>query len=326
VLDADVAAAFDNISHKYILDRIGNIPGRTLIKMWLSAGYVEEEIFHATTSGVQQGGVISPVLANIALDGLEQHLGRNFGYIRYADDFVVTARSKKDLEKLKPEIEKWLEYRGLTLNEEKTRIISIEDGFNFLSFHIRHFNGKCFTKPEKKKVLDKLREIRLWLKRHPSDTPEVVIRHLNPILTGWANYYRNGVSKNTFAYVDYQIWTMLWKWCLHRHRNKHKGQRWVADKYFTVDDKGRKWSFFAKYRDKHDNPKNLYLVRIGDIPILRHVKVKGTASPDDPALNEYWERRRTKARWRSRATWEELDLMSCWGLEPCDATSVKHGS
>ena len=191
---------------------------------------------------------------------------------------------------------------------------------------IRHFDGKCLTKPQKEKVLDFIRKTRKWLKDHPSVTPEVVIRHLNPILTGWANYYRHGVSKQVFAFIDDQIWTMLWKWCLRRHRNKHKGKKWVANKYFTVDDKGRKWSFFAKYCDKHDNLNSLYIARISDIPIQRHVKVKGTASPDDPTLSVYWERRKTKAKKESRAPSEELDFTSCWGLEPCDATSVTHGS
>jgi RNA-directed DNA polymerase len=257
---------------------------------------------------------------------LEQHLGRNFGYIRYADDFIVTARSKEELDKLKPEIEKWLEHRGLTLNVEKTRIASIKDGFNFLSFHIRHFNGKCLTKPQKEKVLDKLREIKDWLKCHPSDTPEVVIRHLNPILTGWANYYRHGVSKQIFAYVDDQIWKTIWKWCLRRHRNKHKSKTWVANKYFTIDEKGRRWRFFAKFSARHGNPKRWYIARISDIPIQRHVKVKGTASSDDPMLRVYWEKRKSKAKKESCSPLEKLDLMSCWELEPCDATSVKHGS
>ncbi len=134
VLDADIKGAFDNISHDFILKAIGNIPGRELIKQWLKAGYVENEIFHATTSGTPQGGVISPLLANIALDGMEQLCHGRFGFIRYADDFVVTARRKEDLEKFKPVIEDWLKQRGLILNETKTRIVSIKDGFNFLGF------------------------------------------------------------------------------------------------------------------------------------------------------------------------------------------------
>jgi RNA-directed DNA polymerase len=252
--------------------------------------------------------VISPVLANIALDGLGQHLGQRFGYIRYADDFVVTARSKEELEKVKPEIEKWLEHRGLAINEEKTRVVSITNGFDFLGFHIRHFDGKCLTKPQKKKVLEKLREIGTWLKSHPSVSQEVVIRRLNPILSGWANYYRHGVSKETFAYVDHRVWNYLWKWCLRRHHNKHKTKCWVKEKYFTVDSKGRQWTFFAKYSDRLGKQKNLYLTRTSDIPIKRHVKVKGTASPDDPTLRVYWECRKTKAAKECWLPWEEFDF------------------
>lgn len=309
VLDADVAAAFDNISHLFILDQIGNIPGRELIKQWLRAGYVEMEIFNATIRGVQQGGVISPVLANIALDGLGKHIGQEFGYIRYADDFVVTARSKEELQWLKPKIEKWLKDRGLAFNEEKTKIVSVNDGFDFLGFNIRHFGGKCLTKPQKEKVLEKLREIRAWLKNHTSVTPEVVIRHLNPILTGWANYYRHGVSKKTFSFVDDQIWKAILKWSLRRHRNKHKGKRWVKDKYFTANDNGRQWSFFAEYCDRHGNHRNLYLTRISDIPIQRHVKIRGAASPDDPTLQAYWDERKARATKECWQPWEELDPM-----------------
>jgi RNA-directed DNA polymerase len=291
VLDADVRAAFDNISHQFILDQIGNVPGRELIKQWLKAGYVEEEIFHATDSGVQQGGVISPVLANIALDGLGEFLGRNFGFIRYADDFVVTAKSKEDLEEVKPKIERWLEQRGLALNDEKTRISSINDGFDFLSFHIRHFNGKCFTKPQKEKVLAFVSRIKTWLNKHRSSTQENVIRSLNLIINGWANYYRHAVSKQVFSYVDHRIWKLLWSWCLRRH--PEKGKRWVRDKYFTTK-KTRQWSFFAKSQDRHGNQRNLYLVHLSDIPIRRHAKVAGTASPDDPSLREYWTKRKKK--------------------------------
>lgn len=260
------------------------------------------------------------------MDGLGQHIGQTFGYVRYADDFVVTARSKEELERLRPKIEKWLEYRGLALNEEKTKIVSIIDGFNFLSFHIRHFNGKCLTKPEKAKVLDKLREIRSWLKCHPTETPEVVIHYLNPILRGWANYYRHGVSKHTFAYVDHQIWKFIWQWCLRRHRNKRKNKTWVRNKYFTADEKGRQWSFFARFQDKHGNQKKFYLARISDIAIQRHVKVKGFASPDDPTLRTYWEKRLTKATQEAWLPWEELDFTGNRGLEPCDGITITHGS
>lgn len=290
VLDADVSAAFDNISHSFILDRIGLIPGRELIKRWLRAGYVEKEFFHATTTGVQQGGVISPVIANIALDGLEELLGSTYGFIRYADDFVATARSKEQLDALKPKIELWLAERGLALNLEKTRIVNVNDGFNFLGFHIRRFHGKCLTKPQKEKVLDFLKRIREWLHAHKAVSAETVIRSLNPKLIGWANYYRHAVSSRTYSYVDSQVWKAIWHWCLQRHPRKSK--QWVKRRYFK-DHHGRDWTFFAN-ATTNDDVRTLVLTRLSDIKIRRHVKVRGAASPDDPTLREYWQQRRDR--------------------------------
>jgi RNA-directed DNA polymerase len=184
VLDADIKSAFDNISHDYLLKAIGPVPGRELVKQWLKAGYVENEVFHTTKSGTPQGGVISPLLANIALDGLEKLCRGRFGFIRYADDFVITSKRQEDLEKVKPEIQDWLKQRGLVLNDLKIRIVSIEDGFNFLGFNVRHYHGKCLVKPEKAKVLNFLRDIRLWLKSQKQATAENVVRYLNPVLRG----------------------------------------------------------------------------------------------------------------------------------------------
>jgi RNA-directed DNA polymerase len=291
VLDADIKGAFDNISHDFILKTIGNIPGRELIKQWLKAGYVEGEVFNATTSGVPQGGVISPVLANIALDGLEALCKGKFGFIRYADDFVVSAKKRKDLDALKPQIEDWLKQRGLMLNTEKTKIVSIDDGFNFLSFNVRQYHGKCLVKPEKAKVRDFLRGIRQWLKSNKQVTAANVVRYLNPVLRGWANYYRHVSSKDTFASVDATLWKTLWKWCLRRHPNK--GKNWVKNRYFTMSH-GRNWRFYAPCKTTYGERFEMAVANITTIPIRRHIKVKGTASPDDPALNEYWERRKTQ--------------------------------
>jgi RNA-directed DNA polymerase len=291
VLDADIKGAFDNISHGYVLNAIGKLPGHELVKQWLKAGYVEAEIFHDTTSGVPQGGVISPLLANIALDGLEQLCKGKYGFIRYADDFVVTARRQEDLLTLKPQIEDWLKQRGLMLNAEKTKIVSIDDGFNFLGFNVRHYHGKCLVKPEKAKVFAFLREIRQWLKSNKQASSENVVRYLNPVLRGWANYYRHVSSKDTFASVDAELWKSLWRWCLRRHPNK--GKNWVMNRYFTMSH-GRRWRFYASCLDKYGERLDMAVTNITTISIKRHVKVKGAASPDDPELREYWELRKTQ--------------------------------
>jgi len=317
VLDADIKGAFDHISHEYILNALGEIPSKELIKQWLKAGYVEANKFNPRSTGTPQGGIVSPLLANIALDGLETELLSNhrqvkkskskeykgktyytnryypkFGYIRYADDFLVTAETKEDLEAILPEIKEWLKKRGLELNAEKTNIVNKRDGFNFLGFTIRSYSdGTTLCKPQKDKMIAKLREIRGWLKRHKTVKPEEVIKHLNPILRGWANYYRHCSSQEIFATFNHRIVQMLWQWCKRRHHRKHL--KWVKNKYFTVLGNDH-WTFFADTKDRTGKRKRLYLKDVSDIPILRHTKVEGTASPDDPTKVDYWKKRQSK--------------------------------
>lgn len=289
VLDADIKGAFDNLSHEFILKVLTHLPGRQLIKQWLKAGYVESGVFHATNTGVPQGSIIGPLLANVALDGMESLLNREYGFIRYADDFVITARSSNALEKLRPSLEKWLSERGLEMNDEKTRIISVEQGFDFLGFNIKHYQGKCLIRPEKAKVLALLRSIRQWLSRHRQVPAAALIRHLNPILNGWANYYRHAVSKATFRYVSHEVWRAVWQWCIRRHPKKRKD--WIKRRYFTSLPHKRSWIFTASYRRKDDSVRNMHLTDVGRTPIRRHIKVRANASPDDASLRDYWAKR-----------------------------------
>lgn len=284
VLDADIRGAFDNISHNFILEKLGLVPGRKLIKEWLKAGYVEDEVLHDTTSGTQQGGVISPLLANVALDGMQSLLGQRSGFIRYADDFVVTARSREELESIMPTLRDWLAVRGLEMNGEKTKIVSIEDGFDFLGFNIKHYRGKCLIKPQKEKVLTLVRTISEWLKKHPSDETIGVIIHLNRILRGWSQYYKFAVSSQAFKYAASQIWAKIWKWCRRRHPKKNAA--WVKRKYFRISN-GQDWSFFAE----GSAGVTYSLFNVANVRIQRHRKVQGAASPDDPSLLDYWIKR-----------------------------------
>lgn len=146
------------------------------MKQWLKAGYVEAEVFHDTTAGVPQGGVVSPVIANIAFDGLQKLTAGIGGFVRYADDFIVTARRKEDLQGLLPVIEEWLLERGMMLHPEKTKIVHIQDVFDFLGFNIRQYRGTCLVKPQKSKVFEMLRRIRLWLRKHPAVKTEEVVQ------------------------------------------------------------------------------------------------------------------------------------------------------
>lgn len=250
----------------------------------------------------------SPLLANVALDGLGAVLGkyRNphdrsfgyFGYARYADDFVATSPSRERLEAVLPEIRAWLAERGLELNEEKTRIVHIDEGLDFLGFNLRHYKGRLLIKPEKAKVLAKAREWKAWVRRHRNVKPADLIRYLNPRITGWANYYRHVVSSEVYGYMDGRLAQMIWAWAIRRHPTKtHK---WVLRRYFRPHG-SRSNVFTAVTKDRGDRTVTLRLAS-ARTPIYRHVIVKGANSPMDPALRDYWAKR---AIARGRAAYAE---------------------
>ncbi|NMF67330.1 group II intron reverse transcriptase/maturase [Brasilonema octagenarum UFV-E1] len=220
VLEADIKGFFDNIAHESILTMIGNFPNRRLIKEWLKAGFVFQGKLNPTEQGTPQGGVISPLLANIGLHGLESYIkatNPKLGVVRYADDFIVTARDKESLEIAQNLIQAWMSKRGLELSPEKTLITSMEDGFDFLGFNAKHYNGKLLIKPSKKKVLAFCTRIGKEIKNLGSAEQEVLINKLNPILRGFANYYKGVVSKETFNYISHRVWRYLWRWAKRRH-------------------------------------------------------------------------------------------------------------
>ena len=290
ILDADIQGAFDHISQDFILRRIGPTPGRELIKQWLKAGYWEQGTLHHTTDGTPQGGVVSPLLANIALDGLAKRLGKGYRMARYADDIVVMAKSLPAIEQAYPVVAAFLDERGLALHPEKTRIVHRAEGFDFLGFRVQMRGQKLLITPQSQKVQALLRDVRSRLKHHQTVSPEAVIRHLNPLLRGWAMYYRHVVSKQTFQKVDYHIWSALWHWAKRRHPKKPK--RWTYRRYFEIGKYGA--TFYAESQDRRGKKIRLRLDRMPAIPIVRHVKVKGRASPDDPTLKAYWKTRRLK--------------------------------
>jgi RNA-directed DNA polymerase len=294
VLEEDIRGFFDNIAHESILKLISNFPKRSLIQGWLKAGFFWEGKLNPTEMGTPQGGVISPLLANIGLHGLENYIkstNPKLGVVRYADDFIVTARDKGSLEKAQIQIQQWLSERGLELSTEKTLITSMEDGFDFLGYNHRHYNGKLLIKPSKKKVLNFCKRIGKEIKAMNGVEQEDVIRKLNPILRGFANYYKGQVSKETFGYISHRVWQYLWRWAKRRHPQKNS--RWVKKRYFKTI-KGVDWTFATITSDRRGKEKYLILYPIAYTPIERHVKVKGEASPDDPSLKEYWENRHQK--------------------------------
>jgi len=297
VLEADIQGCFDAICHDWML---ANIPvDKVLLKKWLKAGFVYQNELFPTDTGTPQGGIISPVAANMALDGLETMLAEKFptakrlrlkmNMVRYADDFIVTGHSKEWLEQeVKPAVVQFLSERGLALSPEKTKITHIKEGFDFLGWNIRKYNGKLLIKPSKTNVKNHLGKIREVIKANKSAKQVNLIKLLNPILRGWANYHCHNVAKETFARNDQRVWSMLWRWAVRRHPNK--GARWVKDKYFKTRG-SRNWVFTATEKRKDGTQKEHVLRYQADTPIKRHLKIKAHANPYDPQWEQYFESR-----------------------------------
>ena len=288
VLEGDIAGCFDNFSHDWLLEHVPM--DKALLRKWLTAGYIDQRHLHPTRTGTPQGGLISPVLANVALDGLEKILSQEFAkedkvhLVRYADDFVITGASKELLEKkVRPLIAEFLKERGLELSEEKTRIVPITEGFVFLGQEVRKYkNGKLLITPSKKNVKTFLSKVRDIFGKSKATRQEELIEKLNPLIRGWANFYKHIVAKKTFTWIDNHIWKMSWRWARRRHPNK--GESWVKRKYFPKVG-SRKWTFASQ------NGKGPALVKASDTPIVRHVKIKGQAHPFNPNWTSYLKER-----------------------------------
>lgn len=299
VLDADLTAAFDRISHNHLIDMLGTFPARDAVRSWLRAGVMDCGRFAPTYEGTPQGGVISPLLLNIALHGMEEAAGclnekkstRTLRgapvLVRYADDFAVLCHSEEEAEAVKGKLSHWLTPRGLSFNEEKTSIVHLEEGFDFLGFNIRRYSGKLLIKPSKQaveKIRERLRSEMLALRGANS---RAVIRKLNPIIKGWATYYRTVVSSQIFRGLDHYVWMLTQKWAKHSHPVKPTS--WVIPRYFGQFNRSRqdKWVF-------GDRETGYYIYKFSWTKIDRHTMVAGRSSPDDPSLESYWANRRRK--------------------------------
>ncbi len=296
ILEGDIKGCFDNIKHEWMLN---NIPtDKTILRQWLKAGYIEKQCLHSTEEGTPQGGIISPTAANMVLDGLLKvvadatKLGDKVNVVRYADDFIITGNSKELLEdKVKPAIIAFLSERGLELSQEKTKITHIEDGFDFLGFNVRKYNGKLLIKPAKKSIKALLDGFRDTIKTSKALSTTDLIRILNPKIRGWTNYYRHVIAKKTFSYIHYCIFKAIWQWAKRRHPNKNS--TWRQKKYFCCRGT-RQWIFFAKTRNKNDETIFLELFNANSVAIKRHVKIRADANPFDPQFKEYFEKRKSK--------------------------------
>ncbi|HFQ5889646.1 group II intron reverse transcriptase/maturase [Pseudomonas aeruginosa] len=304
ILEGDIKGCFDNISHDWLL---GHVPtDREILKKWLKAGYIEDRQLFPTEAGTPQGGIISPTLANLVLDGLEARLAHAFGkvisvngtrvrrmvnYVRYADDFIVTGHSKELLEsEVMPLIEEFMRERGLTLSAEKTKITHINEGFDFLGQNIRKYGGKLLVRPSKANVKTFLGKVRAVIKGSGAMNQDTLIRRLNPMIRGWANYHQHVVSKATFAYVDHEIWRALWRWAKRRH--PQKGGFWIRRRYFHSVGP-RNWVFAAATgkRLPDGKPALNTLRTMVAVPIKRHRLIKLEANPFDPMWETYFEER-----------------------------------
>lgn len=302
ILEGDIKSCFDKISHQWMIE---NIPAdKRILKEFMKCGYVEKRQLFPTKEGSPQGGVISPTYANMVLDGLEpmildkywrsrvkktfsvKHNRHKVHVVRFADDFIVTASDRESLLDIKEMIVTFLGQRGLKLSEEKTVITHIDDGFDFLGWNFRKFKGKLIIKPSHKSMSKITKKLSGIVKENHASKQETLIRKLNEVIVGWANYHHSACAKKCFSTIDHRVWEMLWKWAKRRHPNKCKS--WIVNKYWK-NYKGRKWTFMTE--------ENILFLMM-DMPIVRKGQM---ALNKNPFLEpDYFEKRARKHRYNRK--------------------------
>jgi len=293
IFEADIKACFDNIRHDWILKHIPI--NKTILNKWLTAGHIEKKRLFPTEKGTPQGGTISPLIMNMVLDGLEKILNRHYprrkgqrvNFIRYADDFVITAASKEVItEEIIPLVKDFLMERGLQLSPEKSKVTHINNGFDFLSQNVRKYNGKLVIRPSKSSVKSFKNKIKKMIRDYRGIPAHSLIRILNPVIRGWSNYHKGICAKRTFAKIGNFIWEQLKRWAKYQHGNKNRW--WIFHRYF------RDLHFSDRYISKKGTVVHR-LYRIKYVPIRYHVKIKGDANPFLPEYDKYFSNR-TKRR------------------------------
>jgi RNA-directed DNA polymerase len=284
VLEGDIKGCFDNINHSWLQK---NIPmDKRIMKQFLKSGFIYKNKLFPTTSGSPQGGAISSLYANMALDGLEKLIQDKYhrnsrgnienhyraktkvNIVRYADDFIITANTREVAEELKVIVRQFLEIRGLMLSEEKTRITHIDKGFDFLGWTFRKFNGKLIIKPSKSSIKNFIRKCStIILKEGKASSQFELIRRLNQVIRGWCNYHRHVVASQVFSYVNNTLYLLLLQWAKHRHPNKNKW--WRLNRYWH-ERNGKRWLFTT---DEYS------LINLRRIKIVRHPKLQTRKNP-----------------------------------------------
>ncbi|MGY6121316.1 group II intron reverse transcriptase/maturase (plasmid) [Paraburkholderia strydomiana] len=326
VLEADIKGCFDHISHAWLENNVRM--DRVILRKWLKAGLIYKGQLQATEAGTPQGGIISPTLANVTLNGLERelevHLGAKLGImkarrlkvnvVRYADDFVITGDSRELLEcEVRPWVEAFLAVRGLQLSEEKTRITHIDDGFDFLGWNFRKYSGKMLIKPSKKNAKAFYSKVAETIRSNKTVKQEEMIRLLNPMLRGWAQYHHPVTAKKAYTHMEHLVFRRLWWWSKRRH--PRKSSSWVRQKYFHSID-ARQWVFAVRTVRDDGSWGLMELYQLSGTAIRRHKKIQGEFNPFDPKWEQYGEQLRQTRLWdsmRYRKQWAKL-YMSQSGL------------
>lgn len=294
VLEGDIRACFDHIDHQWMLDHIPM--DKRVLHQWLDAGYIDKRVFHKTKEGTPQGGIASPILANMVLDGMAKAIkqavppGSKVNFVRYADDFICTGKTRDILEThVIPAIRTFLDERGLQLSTEKTSITNVRKGFDFLGFHLRKFGRKLVTKPEKKKVTEFLRRLKITIRKLRYKKTFEVIQELNRQLRGWVNFYGTLGKPKVLSTIDHVVYQSIRRELKRRHPKK--GAKWINRTYFKSV-KGYRWTFFA--RETKDTWKRYHHV----LPLSsekwegKYVKFRSKATPFDPEFTAYLSKRK----------------------------------
>lgn len=300
ILEADIRGCFDNIDHAWLVKHVPM--DKIVLEKWLKAGYLEGSALSPTTQGTPQGGIISPVLANLALNGLDgaltaalktasQRSRQKVNLVRYADDFVITGASRELLEhQIVPAVRAFLASRGLELAPEKTKITHLTEGYDFLGQNVRRYGKKLLIKPASKNVKAFLHKVRDLIRRLSAAPQQVLLDTINPVINGWAMYHRHIVSQETFKHVDHHIWYALWQWAKRRHPKKDP--QWVRQRYFHRFGL-RQWMFAVNTKrwDADGHPVFQILRKAAATPIERHPKIQADANPYDRAWHAYFAKR-----------------------------------
>mgnify|MGYP001427377968 CR=1 FL=1 len=295
VLEGDIKGCFDHISHQWIME---NVPmNKRILKQFLTAGFVYKKDLYPTEEGTPQGGIISPILANLTLNGLAEMLAKKYSMnangnisrnvdihkihtIIYADDFIITANNEEILHQVKEDIEEFLQERGLELSESKTLITHINEGFDFLGWSFRKFKTKLIIAPSKKSVKNICKKIDETVRKNLMQKQEILIKQLNALIRGWCNYHKSSCAKKAFQTIDKYVFYALWNWAKRRHSTKSK--HWRKKRYFHQEG-SRDWIYGTE---------KVKLVFASDTKIKRHRLIKFEANPYLREYDEYYSKRR----------------------------------